>query len=132
MGDDMESPGNQVSAVEGGRYIALWRGQKVQSAGGGLHYFAAERDAWDFLRLCDAVDGIPAIVPGTPRAMISDLDTYRAANLLIRRHGADAEIEATRRADIMLERGDRDGQLVWMRIRRAIAQLQAPPVGRPN
>jgi hypothetical protein len=64
--------------------------------------------------------------------MISELDIWRAANLLIRRHGADADIEAARRADLMLERGDRDGQLVWMRIRRAIAQLQAPPAGRPN
>jgi hypothetical protein len=64
--------------------------------------------------------------------MISDLDIWRAANLLIRRHGADAEIEAAQRADLMLERGDIEGQLVWMRIRRAIAQLQAPPVGRPN
>lgn len=64
--------------------------------------------------------------------MISDLDIWRAANLLIRRHGSDAEIEAARRADLMLERGDRDGQLVWVRISRAIAQLQALPVGRPN
>jgi hypothetical protein len=32
----------------------------------------------------------------------------------------------------MLERGDRDGQLVWMRIRRAILKLQAQPLGKPN
>jgi hypothetical protein len=36
------------------------------------------------------------------------------------------------RADLMLERGDRDGQLVWMRIRRAVAELQAAPSGKPN
>jgi hypothetical protein len=64
--------------------------------------------------------------------MISDLDIWRAANLVIRQHRADAEIEAARRADLMLERGDRDGQLVWVRIRRAVADMQAPPVGRPN
>ena len=52
--------------------------------------------------------------------MISDLDIWRAANLLIQRHGADAEIEAAKRADQMLERGDLDGQVVWKRIRRAI------------
>jgi hypothetical protein len=57
---------------------------------------------------------------------ISDLDIWRAAHLLICRHGANAEIEAARRADLML---DRDGQLVWIRIRRAIAELQAPPTG---
>jgi len=32
----------------------------------------------------------------------------------------------------MLERGDREGQLVWLRIRRAIVELQAVPVGKPN
>jgi hypothetical protein len=52
--------------------------------------------------------------------MISDLDIWRAANLLIQRHGEDAEIEAAKRADQMLERGDLDGQMVWKRIRRTI------------
>jgi len=64
--------------------------------------------------------------------MISDRDIWRAANLLIRKHPADAEVVAARRADEMLERGDRDGQLVWLRIRRAIVELQAVPVGKPN
>jgi hypothetical protein len=61
-----------------------------------------------------------------------DLDIWRAANLLMRQQGADADIEAARKADLMLERGDRDGQLVWMRIRRAVANLQAAPGGRQN
>ena len=61
--------------------------------------------------------------------MISDLDIYRAANLLIRHHGAEAEIQAAKRADLMLERGDHDGQIVWQRIRRAILDWQAPPTG---
>jgi hypothetical protein len=61
--------------------------------------------------------------------MISTLDTYRAANLLIRQHGADAELIAAQRADLMLERGDREGQVVWMRIRRAISELQSPGRG---
>jgi len=39
---------------------------------------------------------------------------------------------AARRADEMLERGDHDGQLVWLRIRRAIVELQAAPMGKPN
>ena len=37
--------------------------------------------------------------------MISDLDIYRAANLVIKRHGADAVIEAARMVDCMLELG---------------------------
>ena len=64
--------------------------------------------------------------------MIPDRDIWRAANLLIREHGADAEIVAARRADEMLERGDRDGQLVWLRIGRAIVELQAVPMGKTN
>jgi hypothetical protein len=64
--------------------------------------------------------------------MISELDIWRAANLLIREHGDDAELEAARRADLMLERGDLDGQLIWKRIRRAIIELQAPAKGPPN
>jgi hypothetical protein len=64
--------------------------------------------------------------------MISDLDTWRAANLLIQRHGADAELEAAKRADLMLERGDDEGRLVWRRIKRAIVELHAVPVGKPN
>jgi hypothetical protein len=61
--------------------------------------------------------------------MISDLDIWRAANLLIRQHGADAELVAASRADEMLARGDLDGQLVWKRIRSAIAELHATPTG---
>jgi hypothetical protein len=49
--------------------------------------------------------------------MNPDRDIWRAANLLIREHAAEAEMLAARRADEMLERGDRDGQLVWLRIR---------------
>jgi hypothetical protein len=64
--------------------------------------------------------------------MIPDRDIWRAADLLIREHGADAEVVAARRADEMLERGDRDAQLVWIRISRAIVEFQAVPVGKPN
>jgi hypothetical protein len=61
--------------------------------------------------------------------MISDLDIWRAANLLIRQHGAEAELAAARRTDLMLERGDLEGQTLWKRISRAIVELQAPPTG---
>ena len=36
--------------------------------------------------------------------MIPDLDIYRSAALLVKRHGQDAPIEAAMRADAMLER----------------------------
>ena len=64
--------------------------------------------------------------------MIPDRDIWRAANLLIGQHGVDAEVVAARRADEMLDRGDYDGQTVWLRIRRAIVGLLAAPVGKPN
>ena len=64
--------------------------------------------------------------------MISDLDIWRAATLLVRRHSADAEIEAARRADQMLERGDLDGNAVWKRIRRAIIAPSAGPSPEPS
>ena len=66
MSDATENTTNQVWAVVDHGFIALWHGQEVQSAGGGLHYFATERDAWDFLRLCDAVGGIPALAARRP------------------------------------------------------------------
>jgi len=61
--------------------------------------------------------------------VIPDLDIWRAANLLIRQHGDLAEIVAAQRADELLDRGDRDGELVWLRIKRAVAELQATPDG---
>jgi hypothetical protein len=60
---------------------------------------------------------------------LSDLDIYRAANLLIERHGNDAVVEAGRVLDLMLDRGDMEGRQVWLRIRNAILQLQAVQAG---
>jgi hypothetical protein len=62
-------------------------------------------------------------------ATIPDLDIWRAANLLIRQHG---QLEAAKRADLMLERGDLDGQALWRQIRRTIIELQAPAKRPPN
>ncbi len=41
--------------------------------------------------------------------MISDLDIYRSANVLLKHHGKDALIEAAMRADAMLDKADLDG-----------------------
>jgi hypothetical protein len=40
--------------------------------------------------------------------MISELDIWRAATLVVQEH-TDAEHEAARRANLMLERGDLEG-----------------------
>ena len=56
--------------------------------------------------------------------MISAIDIYRSANLLVRHHGQDAPIHAAIRADAMLDKGDLDGCAVWKRILRAVEELQ--------
>jgi hypothetical protein len=64
--------------------------------------------------------------------MISDLDIWSAADLRARKHGADAELEAAKRANLMLDRNHNDGRLLWSQIRRAIEELQAAPSGTLN
>ena len=61
---------------------------------------------------------------GAPRTtIVSDLDIYRAAKLLVDQHGAEAPIHAAMKADAMLEKGDLDGQRVWLRILKAVEVL---------
>ncbi len=55
--------------------------------------------------------------------MIPDLDIYRSAQVLVKRHGADAPIYAATRADAMLDKGDLDGYAVWRRVLRAVGEL---------
>jgi hypothetical protein len=55
--------------------------------------------------------------------MIADLDIWRVAALLMKRHGNDAAIEAARRADELLEAADTDGYAIWRRILSAVAEL---------
>jgi hypothetical protein len=52
--------------------------------------------------------------------------------LNIWRAAKNAELEAAKRADLMLDRGDDEGRIGWPRIRRAIEARQAPPSGRPH
>ena len=56
--------------------------------------------------------------------MISDLDAYRAAALLMKQHGDDAEIRAAERADKLLEEGDVEGAKVWRLILAGIRELR--------
>jgi len=52
------------------------------------------------------------------------IEIYRIANLLIEKHGNDAVLEAAKKADAMLEKGDLDGQQLWMAIGRVIKDTQ--------
>jgi len=57
--------------------------------------------------------------------MIPDIDIHRSAWLMIRRYGEDAAIQAAKRGEQLLDKGDLDGMLVWQAIISAIRRLQA-------
>ena len=59
----------------------------------------------------------------TPPMSVSDLDEWRAANLLLKRHGRDVAIVAAQRADEHMAAGDVGGLAVWKRIVEAILEL---------
>jgi hypothetical protein len=58
--------------------------------------------------------------------MGDDIDIWRAAKLMIERHGGDAAAAAATRADAMLKENDLAGVITWKQIVRAIEELQRP------
>jgi hypothetical protein len=56
--------------------------------------------------------------------MISDLDIYRAAKLLVDRYREDAELRASGRADEPLAEGDAEGSAAWRASASAVEELQ--------
>jgi len=64
--------------------------------------------------------------------VIPDLDIWRAAQLMVKRYGEDAAIQAAIRADELLAEGDVDRAATWRAIMRAIEELlrAAPRGGR--
>ena len=57
-------------------------------------------------------------------AMISDSDIYRSAQVMRREHGDEALALSQARANKHRDAGDDDGAAVWMRIAKAIVELQ--------
>ena len=55
---------------------------------------------------------------------MDDIDIYRSAAVLIKEQGDKASIHAGMKFDDMLERGDLDGAAVWLRIIKAIHDMQ--------
>ena len=49
--------------------------------------------------------------------MISDVDIYRTAKLLVDKHGDEAPIHAAMRSDALLDRGDMKGRAAWLAIK---------------
>ena len=76
----------------------------------------------------------PALVTCTPRSKVGGLtvgrmtiverDIYGCALILVRKYGEGAEIEATKRANEFQTKGDDGGHAVWLRIKKAIQELQ--------
>jgi len=63
-------------------------------------------------------------------APIADVDVWRAAKVLIDRHGAKATADAMKRADALAAQGDAAGKVVWLRILKSVEELQnTKPVG---
>lgn len=60
---------------------------------------------------------------------VEDIDIWRVAHALIKQHGEDAVFEAARRADALLDKGDMDGERVWLRIMKAVEWLQSTERG---
>jgi hypothetical protein len=56
---------------------------------------------------------------------VTDLDIWRAAAILMQRHGADdAALVAAQRADELQASGDKDGREIWKAILEAVLELR--------
>lgn len=58
--------------------------------------------------------------------MISEIDIYRTANVLIGQHGGKALLEAMNRIEQYRRIGNTKGMQVWGRIADAVETLQMP------
>jgi hypothetical protein len=63
--------------------------------------------------------------------VISDRDVWAAALLIVKRYGDGAMLEASQRAEQLLDDGDTAGAEIWQWILKAIVRLQekAPAEG---
>jgi len=65
--------------------------------------------------------------------LIPEMDIWRAAMLMIKRHGEKALDESAARADELAIAGDDDGATTWRRIMAAVTELaNKTPPGRVN
>ena len=65
--------------------------------------------------------------------MISDIDLWRAAKLLVHHYGEDAVTRAAKRADELLIDADLEGCALWRRIGKAAEELLVTePEGQMN
>jgi hypothetical protein len=55
---------------------------------------------------------------------MDDIDIWRTAQLLIKTHGAEADLAAAHRVDAMIEAGDPAGEATWKKVLAATKELQ--------
>jgi hypothetical protein len=55
--------------------------------------------------------------------MLPESDKWRAAKMLIERHGDDAASVASLRSDEMADKGDDEGAAIWLAILHAVEEL---------
>jgi hypothetical protein len=61
--------------------------------------------------------------------MISDVDIWQCAQLMVNNYGDEAAMEAATMADDFLSKGNTEAQRVWLRIARAIDELRTVKPG---
>ena len=64
--------------------------------------------------------------------MLTKLDIFRLAHLMLHEYGSEAEDEAARYADLMRGCGDWDALLTWTSIRQTIAVMDQAGASLPN
>lgn len=68
----------------------------------------------------------------TKRMAMTEVDIYRSAQDLIRRHGADAEREAETLCAAALVAGDEERAATWTRVASSVRGILDAPVGKAN
>jgi hypothetical protein len=64
--------------------------------------------------------------------LIPEIDIWRAALLMIKRHGEKALDESAARADELALAGDDDGATTWRRIKAAVTESREQDPARPG
>jgi hypothetical protein len=67
-------------------------------------------------------------------AVTDPTDIWQSAQAMVKRHGALAPMACLVEADAMHERGDTDGEAVWLAIRKVVQSLleHGPPADIPG
>jgi hypothetical protein len=59
--------------------------------------------------------------------VISEIDIWRVANLMLKRYGSEADIESAIQAEELADAGDWAGEAIWRRIIDAQLENTTPP-----